>query len=59
VALEELNFDDLARKKERRVMACGFYELLQLALKDFIILIQVEGTVIVRPTERLKNISLT
>jgi len=58
--LKMLNFDELAKKKDRRVMACGFYELLQLNLKDWIVLSQDEkNSLILWPTERLKNMMIS
>lgn len=51
-------FEDLSKRSDRRVMACGFYEVLQLCLKDFIIMEVLDEKVSLLATERLLRMSL-
>jgi hypothetical protein len=51
-------FDELSKKLDRRVMACGFYEVLQLCLKDFIILESRDKRIMLKPTERLMRLNI-
>ena len=51
-------FDELSKKLDRRVMACGFYEILQLCLKDFIVLESKDKRIVLRPTERLMRLNI-
>ena len=51
-------FQELSRKEERRIMACGFYEVLQLCLKDFVMIENFDGKILLKPTDRLMKMSL-
>ena len=52
-------FEDLSKKSDRKIMACGFYEALQLCFKDFIIMEEHEGKILLKSTERLTRMSLS
>ena len=39
-------------------MACGFYELLQLCLKDFIFMDDDKGRILLKATDRLLRMTL-
>ena len=49
---------NLAKKADRRIMACGLYEILQLCLKDFVIIEDKDGRICLKPTERLMRLSI-
>ena len=53
-----LYFEELSKKGDRRVMACGFYELLQLCLKDFIFMDDDKGRILLKATDRLLRMTL-
>lgn len=55
---KNLYFEELSKKLDRRVMACGFYEILQLCLKDFIIIDRHQEKILLKPTDRLMRVSL-
>lgn len=53
-----LFFDELSKKADRRIMACGLYEILQLCLKDFVIIEHKDDRILLKPTERLMRLSI-
>ena len=41
-------FEDLAKKPNRKVISCGFYEILQLAINNFILLDSNDGKLLLK-----------
>ena len=48
-----INFNELSKTKERIVMACGFYEILQISLRGLIEIEQIEDVIYLKPTQNL------
>ena len=53
----KVHFEDLSKEKKRKVMSLGFYEVLQLAGKDFVLIEATQDGLILASTEKLKNLT--
>lgn len=49
-------FNELSKTLDRRVLSCGFYEILQLALQDCILIENVNGKIMLKPSHRMYEV---